>query len=69
MIFDLHNDLPTGKLSNKDKRLEYVNTSDDVIYAFWTTELSDAAGFIRNGINELFSANQAFAIEDRKSVV
>lgn len=64
MIFDLHNDLPTGKLSNKDKRLEYVNTSDDVIYAFWTTELSDAAGFIRNGINELFSANQAFAIED-----
>ncbi len=63
MIFDLHNDMPTSKLSDEQKNKIVSESSDTAIYAFWTTELVDPIGFIYRNIRNTFK-NTLFSIED-----
>ncbi len=64
MIFDLHNDLPTGFCSLSDACTAANDVSDSVIYAFWTSELAAPLPFIEAGIAALNGTGRYFAVED-----
>lgn len=63
MIFDLHNDLPTAKLSATERIRLLTGTVETVVYAFWTSELAEPLKFIADGMREL-GGTIPFAIED-----
>ncbi len=64
MIFDLHNDLPTSEQSATERARVLASTTETVIYAFWTTELSKPLALIANGVCALKKQKNPFAIED-----
>lgn len=64
MIFDLHNDLPTRKFSDDEKKRIAESVDSKVIYAFWTTEMQNPLDEIAKGTELLRGKNRLFAIED-----
>ncbi len=66
MIFDLHTDLPTYAVSEKEKfRFLEDNRSSVITLAVWTSELADPLAEIKNTVKTyLRFGNARFAVED-----